>query len=88
MIKEFDIHGSSGDISELVEHEQKKSKKRFSSTTSKDSGHNSETIDRSTTDSSSSSSSKLSSKSFHGDIIPITSVEVSSESKKSLWESK
>lgn len=29
MIKEFDIHGSSGDISELVEHEQKNQKRDF-----------------------------------------------------------
>lgn len=29
VIKEFDIHGSSGDISELVEHEQKNQKRDF-----------------------------------------------------------
>merc|ERR1712106_867197 len=56
-------HNLRGDLNEMLNCKQILSKNRLSSTSSKDSGHNSDTIDRSTTNSSNSASSKLSSKS-------------------------
>merc|ERR1711892_1398852 len=56
-------HNLRGDFNEMLKHKQILSKNRLSSASSKDSGHNSDTIDRSTTNSSSSASSKLSGKS-------------------------
>merc|ERR1711892_1140793 len=61
-------HNLRGDLNEMLNCKQILSKNRLSSTSSKDSGHNSDTIDRSTTNSSNSASSKMSSKSMD-DII-------------------
>merc|ERR1719431_1793210 len=52
-----------GDLNEILSRKQILSTNRLSSASSKDSGHNSGTIDRSTTNSSNSASSKMSSKS-------------------------
>eukprot|EP00090_Calanus_glacialis_P000236 TRINITY_DN10158_c0_g1_i1.p1 TRINITY_DN10158_c0_g1~~TRINITY_DN10158_c0_g1_i1.p1 ORF type:complete len:718 (-),score=134.38 TRINITY_DN10158_c0_g1_i1:87-2240(-) len=61
--EEYAEHILRGDLNELLSRKRILSKNRLSSTSSKDSGHNSGTIDRSTTNSSNSASSKISSKS-------------------------
>jgi len=62
--EEYAEHIIRGDLSEILSRKQVLSKNRLSSASSKDSGHNSGTIDRSTTNSSNSASSKMSSKSM------------------------
>eukprot|EP00092_Neocalanus_flemingeri_P010181 GFUD01010971.1.p1 GENE.GFUD01010971.1~~GFUD01010971.1.p1 ORF type:complete len:726 (-),score=125.32 GFUD01010971.1:75-2252(-) len=61
--EEYAEHILRGDLNDILSRKRILSKNRLSSTSSKDSGHNSGTIDRSTTNSSNSASSKMSSKS-------------------------
>ena len=61
--EEYAEHILRGDLNDIISRKRILSKNRLSSTSSKDSGHNSGTIDRSTTNSSNSASSKISSKS-------------------------
>merc|ERR1719431_998483 len=84
-----------GDLNEILSRKQILSTNRLSSASSKDSGHNSGTIDRSTTNSSNSASSKMSSKSVddmfsktkddHDIDFPRSKTNMFGESKGSMY---
>jgi len=93
--EEYAEHILRGDLNDIISRKRILSKNRLSSTSSKDSGHNSGTIDRSTTNSSNSASSKVSSKSVddmfskakddHDVSFPSSKSNMLGESKASIY---